>query len=170
MLLHRPYPALTQAWRVHRHTVPAAAVRLDELVGRYLPFPKVDERTGVVKEGGGKGQDLVGLVREVRRKVVGWRRRVGAVEGLKGEYEGDRGVKEILVPDVEGREVRIEWTDGRVALLRIAEDGVVEGCTVRDADGAEDRAAQRALMDMRGCNVAAIGGRIRELHARWEET
>ncbi|KAF2229060.1 hypothetical protein EV356DRAFT_23671 [Viridothelium virens] len=69
LLLHRPYPDLTPALRVHKHTVPAA-VGLDRLLQRWLPFPRVDVRAGTVKEG--RKQDLVGVRwRELRR----WMRR-----------------------------------------------------------------------------------------------
>ncbi|KAL9084702.1 MAG: hypothetical protein Q9165_007950 [Trypethelium subeluteriae] len=183
LLLHRPHPALTPALRVHKHTVPPA-VGLDALLERWLPFPRVDVRAGTVKEGG-RGQDLVGLVRALRRRIVGWRRRVEAVEGLRGELglrggegvgegkerrEGEGEVEGIAAVDAEGREARVEWKGGLVALMKVGVDGVVEACTVRDADGVESKVGQRLLMAGQDCTVASLGERIRDLPRRLEET
>ncbi|KAI9655794.1 MAG: hypothetical protein M1821_005229 [Bathelium mastoideum] len=178
MLLHRPQPnKAPEAWRVHRHTLPPA-VGLEALLARYLPFPHGVEgaREEPQKEGRVKRQDLVGLVRAIRRAVMGWRRRVDAIEALKEEVlvgdEERRGrttgsgascVKRVWMPDEEGREAKIEWKGGLIASLRIRSDGVVEKCTVRDANGAERTAGSRLLMGTEETSVASLGDRIREL-------
>ena len=177
LLLHRPYPDLTSAVRVYKHTIPTAAAALDALIAQYLPFPAVDVRARTVKEP--RKQDLIGLVRELRRALVAWQRRMKAIEELQREFaldkkDGGRSVaKDAILKihslDAEGREVHIEWT-GFAAVLRIANDGVVEGCNIRDADGLEEKSGQRLFMAGQGRTIASIGDWIRDFLGPLEET
>ncbi|KAI9686469.1 MAG: hypothetical protein M1820_010615 [Bogoriella megaspora] len=180
LLLHRPYPELTNAWRVHKHTIPAA-VPLQQMLERWLPFPEVDATNGVVKDRGEGGQDLVGLVRELRREVVRWGRRKWGVEELRGwfgvtrrsggigaedEEDGQDGVRSVDAVGGEGREVRIEWGEGVVGMVRLGEDGRVEGCVVQDGEGVRRRDEERLLMEREDCGLDDVGEWMREVYRR----
>lgn len=125
---------------------------LRALVARYLPASPGGVETG---KGAGR-QDLVGLVREVRREIVGGERRKGAVEGVLGKE-----VREVRVTDKEGRDVRVEWRDGAVGRVRVGKDGRVEKVVVLGERG-RAREIERKLGGGDG-RVEGLVERVREV-------
>lgn len=129
---------------IHRHTIPGF-VGVDKLARAYL---------GDYSDGGGeealkpwkkgrrrgrKGQDLKGLVREVRRELVSWHLRRDVVELLnerlrlrlrEREGGGGEGIESLNATAVDARYFRLLWTDGRVALFKVSNSGKVDRAVV----------------------------------------
>lgn len=161
VLLNRPYPGSSQL-RVHRHTVPAC-IPLAGLAARYLPSPSA----------GGK-QDLARFARALRREVVRYHHRLGAVAdlrkaaglgGKRGSKAGDRGgegeedeeeavdrdadgegkLVNITAADAGAKQISIEWADGRTGRLVMGDDGEVLKVVAVGENG-RDREAVRQLL------------------------
>jgi len=142
VFLNRPY-AGSRALRVHRHTLPPS-VPVGALAARHLPAPG--------GEGAAPPQDLLRFVRALRRDVVRFHHRLSCVEDMrravglrKGADPAAQGaVLDVAATDVEARQVKIDWADGRVGRLVIADDGRVEKMVVFGERG-RDRGTVREL-------------------------
>lgn len=109
-----------EVWVVSRHSAPAF-VGVAEVARRCLPMG-----------------ELEGFVREVRRRLVAWRRRVDAVEGVWG------GGREVECDD-EVAEVVVRWGD-REARCRVGERAVVERAVVMVGKGGRAPEVERKLV------------------------
>ncbi|KAI9927879.1 hypothetical protein ASPWEDRAFT_173531 [Aspergillus wentii DTO 134E9] len=139
--------------RVHRHTIPAF-ISMEKLERRYLPSPPVSEDDVVeaeLKPWKAKKQDLRALVRELRRELVAWHLRRGAMDLLREKLGAGRddasdgntssedqgqlpinsmGIVSLSPTTLETRYVRLEWEDGRVGRFKISSTGKVERAVV----------------------------------------
>ena len=161
VLLNRPYQTAAAGrgrryLRVHRHTLPAC-IPLAGLAGRFLPPPATAAKEG---EGKGRGQDLAGFARAVRREVVGYHMRMGVVADLKravselgkkasdeddgSDGEGSRLV-DVMPADAEAKQITVEWADGRTGRLVMGDDGEIVKLVVVGENG-RDREAGRELL------------------------
>ena len=164
VLLNRPYPGGTRGGgkgylRVHRHTVPAC-IPLVGLAARHLPPPAPPVGDGKVK--GGRKQDLAKFARALRREVVRYHHRLGAVADLrkaaglgKGAEERDgegeeaearaRKLVGITAADAEAKQISIEWADGKTGRLVMSDDGDILK-VVAVGESGRDREAVRQLL------------------------
>jgi len=178
--------AQTKVLRIHKHTIPPC-VALQQLANRWLPQAGKDGDEEVV-------QDLVRFGRGLRRELVGWHLRVGAVEGLRREAEVEGGkareveVMEVLnafTSDDEDDDDEGESEDGdEDATLRIKgieADAAVRQVTVTWSDGrtavlsvSKDGRIEKAVcrlkdgtrdMGMSRKAMGPIGGLVRRLKA-----
>ena len=160
MLLNRPGGA-AGGLRIHRSTVPAR-VPLAALAARHL-----GRRAGESLDAAGPAkparQDLPRLVREVRRELVSYHLRRAAIASLQraGSALSDKVV--VSEDDACARDVRLEWTDGRIGRVRIGAAGGVQKCVVFGRSG-RLRRAERALLGGGGAGKAR--GRIEDLAER----
>jgi central kinetochore subunit Mal2/MCM21 len=63
----------------------------------------------------------------------------------RGKQPTSHNIKTLEMTDVEGRDVRILWTDGRVGRVRVGIGGMVEKCVVI-GEGGRERAVERVVM------------------------
>ncbi|KAI9703337.1 MAG: hypothetical protein M1836_007904 [Candelina mexicana] len=143
LILNRPYPN-SLALRLHRHTIPPC-IDLSALRTKYLPTPINNSQKP-------KKQNLPRLVRELRRELVSYHLRLASVESLRAaiclnntNQRSGNGIKDISLADAEGRNIRINWTNGNLGHVRIAKDGRIEQCVVMGEHGRE-RGIERTLM------------------------
>jgi central kinetochore subunit Mal2/MCM21 len=134
----------SQDLRIHKHTLPPC-IPLAGLASKWLSAPPRVSKDGIQKPAARK-QDLARLVKEVRREVVGYHRRLEAVNELrkalgfevvasdstqKSETRPGRyGLKRLEVADAEGCMLRLEWSDGKIGRIRTDKDGKVEKIVV----------------------------------------
>ncbi|KAI3392773.1 hypothetical protein diail_5209 [Diaporthe ilicicola] len=156
VLLNRPYSGNEQRrrlLRVHRHTVPPC-IPLSGLAARHLPAPRTGGGNG--HAGPEKRQDLSRFVRCLRRDIVRYHNRVSVIADLRRAVglDGKRDAEElaegssllaISAADVEAKQVRIDWKDGRSGRLIIGDDGDVVKLVVL-GDMGRDRELTRQLL------------------------
>lgn len=164
VLLNRPYSGderRRRYLRVHRHTVPPC-IPLSGLAARYLPAPPKPAATGGGEKGEaatarGKRQDLSRFVRSLRREIVRYHNRVSVIAdlrravGLDGKRRDAEELAEsspllaISAADIEAKQVRVDWKDGRSGRLVIGDDGDVVKLVVF-GDMGRDRELTRELL------------------------
>ncbi|KAH7317877.1 Cenp-O kinetochore centromere component-domain-containing protein [Rhexocercosporidium sp. MPI-PUGE-AT-0058] len=166
IMLNKPWPG-TELLRIHRHTVPAS-IPLSALAERYLPNGKGSVAMGE-ESTGGKKQDLRRFVRALRREVVGYHNRTSVIKALRREFKLDekesrkgksreRVIADISAADAEAKQVRIEWTDGRIGRVVVDEKGEVKQCVVIGEDGRDGETERRVVAG----SMEGIGERLRE--------
>ncbi|KKA29802.1 hypothetical protein TD95_003098 [Thielaviopsis punctulata] len=163
VLLNRPWPH-RRAWRVHRHTVPAA-IPLAGLAATHLPgVPGGTERADAAEDEQGPEpvQDIVGFVRALRRELWRFHNRVAAIadvrraagvvknqalasleDELATDGERAKGVLELGASDAQAKQIAITWVDGRTGRVVVDDDGVVKQATVYREGEADLVTAQR---------------------------
>ncbi len=131
----------------------------------FLPIREGDE--GASDEDRGvstknRKQDLHGFVRKIRRELISWELRRGAIELLKEELgllpsqnaedddeemedddsdpsthspRGLYGIQSIEATAFEARQARITWTDRTIARIKISDKGLVERAVVVGESG-----------------------------------
>ncbi|KAG4430125.1 hypothetical protein IFR05_014396 [Cadophora sp. M221] len=167
IMLNKPWPG-TELLRVHRHTVPAS-IPLTALAERYLPNGKGSVAMGGGENLGGRKQDLRRFVRALRREVVGYHNRTSVIKGLRREFkldekESKKGkgrekiITDISAADAEAKQVRIEWTDGRIGRVVVDEKGEVKQCVIIGEDGRDGETERRVVAG----SMDGIGERMRE--------
>ena len=150
--------------RIHKHTIPAF-VPLKMYEEQYLPTLDEGYRSGESVDGdAAPKQDLHGLVERVRKDLVSWVYRQDAVQFLKEGLElvppgrdddsfqnntiGKFGVESISAVDTEARYIRIEWQEGRQALMgrvKISDEGMIERAVIYGDNGARFSSAEKIL-------------------------
>lgn len=157
-------------WRVHRHTVPPC-IPFNGLATRYLPSPKSSADS--VPDGEGtkleRHQNLPRFARTLRREIVRYHNRVAAVAdlrkalGLDGKKKDAKELAEkcpiyaISAADIETKQLRIDWKDGRSGRLVLNDDGEVVKVVVF-GDRGRDREVTRELL--------SGGGRLEDVAQR----
>ena len=122
--------------KVHRHTFPDW-VGVESLERIYLPRPEhgnedEDQEDELdIEQGQQGGQDLPGLVTELRNRVANCQRREEAVEGLGDE----QGVRKIEWGDAERLAATLYMQDGGTISLSIDHDGNIQHVRGTDANG-----------------------------------
>ena len=145
--------------KVHKHTLPSF-VPIRKYEAEYLPGYEDDgdehddEMEGVdmpdrpdTEQDDGR-QDLHGFAKAIRHDLVSWNLRSDAIEaavaelGLRDIAENpgtpaapppstpNHGVRKLNPVAIDARFARIEWSDGRVGQIRIADDGTIEKAVV----------------------------------------
>ena len=147
--------------RVYRHTIPPF-IPLKTLEQRYLPAARQDNDLDEEVPAKVRKQNLPSLVRKVRQHLVSWHLRREAIELLQDQLEltttskdapeesramsvdshqserhGRLGVASLAATAVEARFARIEWTDGRVGQIKIADSGRMEKVVIYGENGRE---------------------------------
>ena len=157
ILLNRPYSQDTERLRVHRHTLPPY-IPLKRLVDQFLTPPDSFATTGSgegipLKQLKQHKQDLSRLVREIRRELISYQRRKEAVLVLQEKVKHDNGenaIREIDAVDAELRELRIDWTNGSVARIRVSQKGDIEKILVVGADGKQSHGPRKQVAQGNG--------------------
>ena len=172
---------------VHRHTVPTF-ISVSKLERVYLPSGQAkastedeseesdeEEQMRAAKQAKRTKQDLHGFVRELRRELVAWHLRCGAVDMLReklGFSENGDDISDRLSPDskagvvsleatsVETRYVRVDWEDGRVGRFKLSNTGLVERAVVIG-----DQGRDKLIEDV----MVGGGGRIEGLLERLQK-
>lgn len=173
--------------RVHRHTIPAF-LSMDKLQRVYLPVPVPVPERGDTEENDEemqlkpwkkpkhqpKQQNLHAFARALRRELVSWHLRHGAIAHLREKLgvqntssqdttttaisedklndDGNGGWLPInplglvsLSPaSLEARYVRLEWEDGRVGRFKLSNSGIVERAVVI-GDSGRDKVVEGVL-------------------------
>lgn len=158
VMLNRPYPKSTYL-RVHRHTIPPA-VPLNGLAARHLPSPAES-----VSSDSPPKQDLDKFVRALRREIVRYHNRLGVAADLRRKLAPANGTKEPTSPnnnngsdaqgvvdvgivDIQGKQVKITWGDGRNGRLVMDDDGKVEKFMVFSDAGRDWEMTREMLGDL----------------------
>ncbi|KAH9868213.1 hypothetical protein J1614_007285 [Plenodomus biglobosus] len=76
--------------RVHKHTIPTC-IPLQQLANKFLPVGGGGKDGQVVEE---TEQDLVKFGRALRRELVGWHLRMGALEAMRKEVDIEQGKRQ----------------------------------------------------------------------------
>lgn len=164
VMLNKPYPASPHHLRVHRHTVPPC-IPLPGLAARYLPSPRqgassaddgngsaANEEAGLRSREGAK-QDLSRFARELRREIVRYHNRAGAVAGLseaaaaayRDDEEGQNVPLDVRAADAQMKQIELAWADGRTGRLIMDDDGMVERAVVYRGES-QDYETKRQLV------------------------
>ncbi|KAI1456837.1 Cenp-O kinetochore centromere component-domain-containing protein [Annulohypoxylon moriforme] len=153
VMLNRPYPN-SRYLRIHRHTVPQC-IPLTGLSARYLPPPttKGNTNNNDDDDNAPKKQDLTTFVRALRRELVRYHNRTAIIGDLRSEAGLEKKPrKEVEVPivdisaaDVQAKQIRVEWEDGRSGRLVISDDGDIVKMVAQGENG-QDREAVRQLL------------------------
>ncbi|KAH8590076.1 Cenp-O kinetochore centromere component-domain-containing protein [Bisporella sp. PMI_857] len=167
VMLNKPF-AGSELMRIHRHTLPPC-IPLSSLATQHLPDPH--QSGGVVK---GKKQDLRMFVRSLRREVIGYHNRTSVIKLLRKEFkldevsksskgkERERIIVDISAADAEAKQVRIEWTDGRIGRCVVNNCGEVQKCVIIGEDG-RDREIERQILGKDGHGrMEGIAERLKE--------
>ena len=163
ILLNRPYSQDKERLRVHRHTLPPC-IPLKRLADQFLTSPNsaatIDPGEGIpLKQPKQHKQDLSRLVREIRRSLISYQRRKEAIQIVQEKVQHDSGenaIREINAVDAELQELRIDWTDGSVARIRVSQKGDIEKILVVGADGKQSHGPRKQL-------ARGNGGRMENL-------
>jgi len=139
-----------KVWIVARHSA-AAFLGVPELAGRYLPTGKGEGR-----------QQVERFAREVRRRVVRWRKRIDMAEGIKeaakvANGEGWVSRVEQVEWDTEVALVVVKWANGTEARCRIDEKGEIVKAVVMERKGKRLVEDERT---MKG-SLSGLPGRLR---------
>ncbi|KAI9733394.1 MAG: hypothetical protein M1834_003478 [Cirrosporium novae-zelandiae] len=150
IFLNRPSTAYKGLLKIHRHTIPPA-IPLAIMAKKYLPFPARDTMPEKAKK-----QNLGGLVREVRRELVGWCLRKQAVENLdknlRGKHTGGGILKNVSITDAEATCLRLEWEGGKMARIKLSKNGIVNKAAVFGYDQLKrDHTLEKNLVDRGLC-------------------
>ena len=145
--------------KLHKHTIPVH-IPLTSLVTKYLE----NERP----------QQLECLVKDVRRELVAWHKRIAIVDSLRreiglgpasnrdrdedtmsedesvqdGTVHGRPDIKKIINLDIPVREVQISWRNGAEARLCIDKDGIISKVVTRSENETSNqrwRKVERAI-------------------------
>ncbi|MCJ1480426.1 hypothetical protein MMC06_000581 [Schaereria dolodes] len=145
VLLNRP-SSTSQSLHIHRHTVPPC-IPLPALAAKYLPPPP--PVAAIASGKGAKPQNLIRLVRELRREIVGYHKRQDAVKRLReelvGESEMRNRVKDVSVVNAEAEDLRIDCANGAIGRVRIEKNGTVEKAIVIGDDGKRKGGMERMI-------------------------
>ncbi|PMD18459.1 hypothetical protein NA56DRAFT_680678 [Hyaloscypha hepaticicola] len=166
VMLNKPFPNL-DLLRVHRHTIPPC-IPLALLVNRYLLNGKGSARMGS-KEVGVRKQDLRRFARALRRAIVGYYNRISVIKSLRREFKlneklsrkgkgRERVIVNISAADMKGKQVRIEWVNGRIGRCVVNASGGVKKCVVIGENGRDWETERRVV---RG-GMEGLGERLRE--------
>jgi central kinetochore subunit Mal2/MCM21 len=121
------------------------------------------------KGSGASKQDLRRFVRSLRREIVAHHNRIAIVKSLRKEFHLDekesrkgkgreKVIADISAVDGEVKQLRIEWTDGRLGRVAVDDKGKVLKCVIIGEDG---RDTENEVRVMRG-DMEGIGERLRE--------
>ncbi|POS87917.1 hypothetical protein EPUL_000731 [Erysiphe pulchra] len=152
---------------VYRHTLPPA-IPLTTLAQKYLPSSKNQISVEVEATGEAPKQSLLNFSRALRRSIVAYHNRLSIINNLRTDFGLDGNDRketiydeEILLDlsatDSEIRNIRLEWTDGRVGKIVVDEDGEIKKCIVI-SEGNRDRATEKALYG----GIQDLGENLRE--------
>jgi central kinetochore subunit Mal2/MCM21 len=171
VFLNRPWASERGFFRVHRHTVPPC-IPLSGLAARHLPAPKKRTEDDTIATDQPR-QDLVLFVRTLRREMVRYHNRVGAMADIRrgvglakpkaNETAGRKSVVDVRAIDPEAKQVRLEWSDGRSGRIVMDDDGKVTKAVVFGPRG-RDRETARALFE-HGMRVEDVAGKLQGLAA-----
>lgn len=98
-------------------------------------------------------QNLSDLVRNLRHELMSYHLRLAFIDSIQEstslpleqirEPDEYHRISEVSSTDPEGRELRIEWFDGKTGRVRIATDGDICNCVVFGQEGRETSAERR---------------------------
>ncbi|KAI9781201.1 MAG: hypothetical protein M1816_002461 [Peltula sp. TS41687] len=153
LLLNRPISGSTTL-RIHKHTTPPA-IPLSALAATYLPQPTSSSMTADRRSAKPPPkQDLSCLVRTLRHELMSYHLRLAFIDSIheststprEGDWEPQEHdhIREVSSTDAEGRELRIDWLDGRTGRVRIGTDGDVCNCVIFGEEG-RDRRTEREI-------------------------
>jgi central kinetochore subunit Mal2/MCM21 len=170
VFLNRPWSSAKKFLRVHRHTVPPC-IPLSGLAARYLLPPKKRRDDVVDDERDSPKQDLVQFVRTLRREMVRYHNRIGAMAdirraaGLARPVEGEKvmqtSIVDVRAVDPQAKQTRLEWSDGRSGRIVVDDDGKVAKLVVFGPRG-RDRETARELFS-EGMHIEDVAEKVRSL-------
>lgn len=121
------------------------------------------------KEVGVRKQDLRRFARALRRAIVGYYNRISVIKSLRREFKlneklsrkgkgRERVIVNISAADMKGKQVRIEWVNGRIGRCVVNASGGVKKCVVIGENGRDWETERRVV---RG-GMEGLGERLRE--------
>lgn len=172
-MLNKPFEdAEKELLRIHRHTLPPC-IPLASLAQRYLPHGKGAVAGKAVE--GSKAQNLQKFTRALRREIVAYHNRISTIKALRKEFALDekpskkgkerqieKVIADITAADAEAKQIKIEWTDGRIGRVLVGEQGEVLRCVVIGEGGRERDVERRVVGEMGRGRMDGIGERLRE--------
>ncbi|KAH6662193.1 Cenp-O kinetochore centromere component-domain-containing protein [Plectosphaerella plurivora] len=146
VMLNRPYPN-SRRLRVHRHTVPPC-IPLSGLAFRHLPPPPKDDTDPDAAE-----QDLARFARELRREIVRYHNRAGAIgaisqaatAGAVSDVEDDDDMIDVRAADPQAKQIELGWADGRTGRIILDDDGKIEKMVVYRFDVRDHETKKQVL-------------------------
>lgn len=171
VMLNRPWLPDSDFLKVHRHTVPPY-IPLPGLAQRHLPPPpKKNEKTGQQERP--VKQDLAHFARCLRKEIVRYHNRVGAIAdlrrdiGITGNEETDDEEKwliDVSAVDPEAKQIKLEWANGRTGRAVMDPDGLVRQLVVFGPEG-RDRESMRALWT-ENLRIEDLAGKLTQLRQK----
>jgi central kinetochore subunit Mal2/MCM21 len=153
VMLNRPYPD-SRLLRVHRHTVPPS-IPLSGLAYRHLPppAPLKDDTDPDAPETA--PQDLARFARELRREIVRYHNRAGAIGAISqaaaaatvSDAEDDDDMVDVRAADPQAKQVELGWADGRTGRIILDDDGKIERMVVYRSDVRDHETKNQMLGD-----------------------
>ncbi|KAI9808631.1 MAG: hypothetical protein M1825_003782 [Sarcosagium campestre] len=169
IFLNQPVP-WSPSLRIHKHTVPPC-IPLAAITSKWLPQPaSVREVADRVKPA--PVQNLVSFVYAVRNAISAHHlrqealarvKKALALEGKPGQpYK--YGLTAVRFLDVEGREIRFAWQDGKLGLAAVGAGGALLKCVICDGNGRRPD-LERTLCSQK-LSIESLPERLRAVHER----
>lgn len=155
VMLNRPYPG-SRRLRVHRHTVPPC-IPLSGLAYRHLPPPPKVENDAGSNALEPAEQDLVRFARELRREIVRYHNRAGAIGAISqaaaaavvsdADDDDDDDMVDVRAADPQAKQIELGWADGRTGRIILDDDGKIEKMVVYRFDVRDHETKRQMLGD-----------------------